>query len=675
MIDVEEHKYDDDPARGPSDVKTLLEGVSYFFLGNGLVQAAVQVAPGPEGTPVGLLIMEPERLRKKREALTFDPVTGLEDTLVRITIQGREFTARGQEVEALWVPEERIPVARVGWRAGSLHVREEFFCPHPQDPVVVRTLYLRNGTGRPVSLRLGTGVRGRTLSRNLKVSARSDADITVVYAVDKGRGKVSFGFREKTSPHPAFRTHWEKAAQASFGSPLLDHYFRASKFQLDASVSRAGRVDASIWQYNREWVRDHSWIAVGLLLSGFPRKARTLLERLLREFVTAQGDTIDSSEQRHPDEVELDQNGELLYALDRYTCWTGDLSLLRSHWKVVEALAEFPLSERFRHTPSGLLYNVREYWERHRAHGIRPGMELAYQLFVILGLRSASQLAGFMGKDGMSKHWGREAERLFAAAFENPQFGLIVQGRLIKRRHVGGEVARTIEPLAEAQLPPGTPLSSSGEHILNPDTSTALPVAFEVVPAASSLAAVTLAALDELWNQAWDGGGYGRYHSSSEPDTWGPWPFPSLFVARACLEAGDFDRTWRILRWLDTVPGARSGSWFEFYGEPHAPPFAQIGVTPWTWSEMLLLLIHHIAGIRPGFDRLRIRPRLLPGMERVELSLPLRGRRLTVSIRGSEGDRAVFRSDSPLLREGRDDIEIAYGEADISVEAEVCYHT
>jgi hypothetical protein len=59
-MEVAEHFYADDPSRGPVDGKTTLEGVDYFFLGNGLVQAAVQVTPAAGATPVGLLVMDPE---------------------------------------------------------------------------------------------------------------------------------------------------------------------------------------------------------------------------------------------------------------------------------------------------------------------------------------------------------------------------------------------------------------------------------------------------------------------------------------------------------------------------------------------------------------------------------------------------------------------------------------
>ncbi len=48
MIEAKEHFYTDDPAVGPLDVRTVLKDASYFFLGNGLIQAAVQFAPAGE---------------------------------------------------------------------------------------------------------------------------------------------------------------------------------------------------------------------------------------------------------------------------------------------------------------------------------------------------------------------------------------------------------------------------------------------------------------------------------------------------------------------------------------------------------------------------------------------------------------------------------------------------
>jgi GH15 family glucan-1,4-alpha-glucosidase len=97
---------------------------------------------------------------------------------------------------------------------------------------------------------------------------------------------------------------------------------------------------------------------------------------------------------------------------------------------------------------------------------------------------------------------------------------------------------------------------------MDPDTSTALPIAIGFVPADSVISRKTMTSLESLWNQAWQGGGYGRYHVSSEPDSPGPWPFPSLFVARAYAEMQEGNKVWDVLNWLNSIPGASAGTWF-----------------------------------------------------------------------------------------------------------------
>jgi hypothetical protein len=160
-----------------------------------------------------------------------------------------------------------------------------------------------------------------------------------------------------------------------------------------------------------------------------------------------------------------------------------------------------------------------------------------------------------------------------------------------------------------------------------------LPIALEFIDPRGALARNTLVDIEQLWSQRWDGGGYGRYHVSSEPDSPGPWPFPSLFVARAYFEAGDDDKIWRILNWLQSAPGNRAGTWFEFYGPRPIPPYPQVGIIPWTWAEIACFLIHHVLGVRPGYAELVLRPRLLAGVDSVEARLRLRDRMLRVRVR------------------------------------------
>jgi hypothetical protein len=185
-------------------------------------------------------------------------------------------------------------------------------------------------------------------------------------------------------------------------------------------------------------------------------------------------------------------------------------------------------------------------------------------------------------------------------------------------------------------LPEGIPLLQDGPHYLDPDASSALPIAHAFVDPKGEVATATLAHIEELWNQWWDGGGYGRYNASGEPDSPGAWPFATLFVARAYAEAGDDEKVWRILRWLAATYGGRSGAWFENDGPRFAPPYPQVGMTPWTWAEMITLFVHHLLGVRPDRDGVTIRPRLLEGLGGMEATLIVRGHRVEIRCRAAE---------------------------------------
>jgi GH15 family glucan-1,4-alpha-glucosidase len=433
---------------------------------------------------------------------------------------------------------------------------------------------------------------------------------------------------------------------------------------LTAVVSKSGKVDAGIWRYKREWVRDNAMTARGLLQAGQPHRARIVLERLLRDFVQPDGSTVDSGKVR--EEAEFDQNGILLQAVHQYYAWTGDLGWIKSYWPAIRSLADFPLKQKFKHRPSGMLANQREFWKRHCFHGIQRGMELAYQVFVSMGLEAAAELAEYIGDKKSSRRWRSEACRLKHAALEDVRFSLVHQGYLIKRRGIRGAVQDDIHMTQNEKIPQGGPLSRPGRHELNPDSSSALPIAMHFISPDSPLAQRTLDELEKLWNQDWTGGGYGRYHVHSEPDSPGPRPFASLFIARANLEAGHEQAAWKVLRWLNSLPGAKAGTWFEFYGPRPSPLFPQAGIPPWIWSEMLHFIVHHMLGIRPGVETVAIQPRLLPGIKEIQANLPLRKRRLTLNVVHS-GDKAKVISNTGYeMMDGRRAV-FQYGEEDIRI--------
>ena len=261
---------------------------------------------------------------------------------------------------------------------------------------------------------------------------------------------------------------------------------------------------------------------------------------------------------------------------------------------------------------------------------------MVYQMFVALGLSAAARIARDLGRTSEATRWAAAAGGLRDAMLSHPVYALRDARGFLKRRALDGAVQETISARPGSGLPPGVPLASDRPHLLNPDTCCVLPIAFGMVDPGAPVSLATLSNIESLWNQEWEDGGYGRYHVSSEPDSPGAWPFASVFVARALVEAGDSARAWRILRWLATADGGASGAWFEFNGPRIAPPFPQVGIVPWTWAELVLFFIHHVIGVRPEPEGVRVRPRLLAGMRAVDARIPVRDGWLQLELRADE---------------------------------------
>jgi len=633
MVDVAEHVYDDDPKRGHPDVRTRLAGVNYFLLGNGLIQAAVQHAPRGEGTPLGLLVMDPERLRRKRDALTMQPGSGLQTSTVHLVAATADVSPSANALAVAWQPDAPVPAVVASWGGRGFTVQERFYCPSASRPRLAREVTISNRGTEPQVGWVRTGAAGSSVMPRFSVKPGARTRVWLLYDLDAEAGAVRLTVAATDPLEAEARGWWSALADVRFEELALDHLFRASRAQLPAAASASGRVDGSIWQYNREWVRDQAFIALALAKLGARPLAATILRRLFTEFVTADGATLDSSEVRGRDDVELDQNGILLHALYESILWTGDTSLLKALWPRIVAVAEYPLRPEFRHDPSGMLSSGREFWERHAAHGVEPGLELAHQMFVSLGLSCAARLAKAVGRDGEAARWAQAAGGIRQAMQAHPAFSLCDARGILKRRGLDGAIQEAIMPLPDSGLPDGVPLASGRPHLLNPDTSCALPIAFGLVDPAAPVSRATLASMDALWNQEWTGGGYGRYHVSSEPDSPGAWPFASVFVARALVEARDSARVWRVLRWLAETEGSASGAWFEFNGPRVAPPFPQVGIVPWTWAELVLLFVDHVLGVRPEAGGIRVRPRLLAGMRGVDARIPVRDGWLQLELR------------------------------------------
>ena len=158
-------------------------------------------------------------------------------------------------------------------------------------------------------------------------------------------------------------------------------------------------------------------------------------------------------------------------------------------------------------------------------------------------------------------------------------------------------------------MPEGMPLAEKGARLWEPDISECFPICYGVIDPGSDVAKNTIESLESLWSQAWEGGGYGRYNILSEPDSPGPWPFATMYMAAACLEAGDVQRVPRAMDWLIERAGA-GGSWLEFYGDRPTPPLPPTGIIVWGWAQWIAMVVKHMLVARVENEQLVITPRL-----------------------------------------------------------------
>jgi hypothetical protein len=424
----------------------------------------------------------------------------------------------------------------------------------------------------------------------------------------------------------AAREQWAAISTVSTRDSTIQDLFDKARYGLAGMVADDGTMNAGIFEYGAQWVRDTSNTALGALHAGQFEIASNCLSRILTRMVSKEGATMIAGGFDEPDREQFDQMGELLHLLRSYRDWTGDESFLHQHRQLLLALIERPLHPRFRDA-TGMVHNRREFWER----TFDDAYELAYQTYVILGLTEAAEMASALGAEDRVPRWRAEAERIRTAMLQHPKCALVQEGSLIKRRNVTGEVADRIGNL-QGYLP-GVPASTEREHSLMPDATMALPLVFRLVEPRSSMALRTLERLEALWNTRWPDGGYDRYNTSSQLDQPGPWTFATTFILRAQHDAGLFDRSRRSLEWLNTMQGGRAGAWFEEIPSNRSQQMT-CGLLPWTSGEIALFVVRHYLGVDFTRGRMVIRPALYPGSPPVSASLRYRDHRIQLNIGG-----------------------------------------
>ena len=673
----------------------FFQGREYFVLRSGRAKVVFQVDRADVGPAFTHMLFDEENARqseRKERAFNFDPELGFASTALRVELGGFAFTAFGEQTESHWVDVNGIPSIEVIWWAGGVKVTERITAlvgaealletieldgaGLAGDDAVNLRLFLPRGQFRASGSVLvqnsekygyGLAVMGQANVRTdeqagslaigpLAVGPHRKASVEVLRffqipsdgadaLFDQARSLVAGMEKQRQDT----KATWDISSAIATQDNTLQDIYNKARFGLPGMIADDGTMDAGIFEYGRQWVRDTSNSALGAIHAGHFELARAALTRVLTDLVSDEGAAAIAGRFENPDQEELDQMGELLHVLKSYRDWTGDESLVRNNRAKLLALIERPLQPIFR-DDTGMVHNRREFWER----TFDDAYELIYQAYVVRGLRDAVDLAPLLGAEDRVERWTKEADRTLRAMLSHPTRALVSDGHLIKRRNVTGEIADLI-PTGRGRNPE-VPFRTEKNNRLNPDASAALVIALGLVDPGSSLAQKTLDEMERIWSSRWFGGGYERYNSSSQQDTPGPWPFACCFILRALHDAGMYEKSRRTLEWLNTVQGGRTGFWFE-----EIPTLRSntrfCGIIPWTSGEIALFVVRHVLGIHFEGTRVVIRPALYPESPPISADLRFRKGRLHVRIEGSgkikhadvDGKKLEHRPDGSII--------------------------
>ena len=606
-------------------------GREYFFLRSGRAKMVIQndkAGIAPAFTYLLFDAEQPGQTVRKKNALNYIAGTNFSQTSLKVILGKVEFSALGINSLARWVTWDNAPAVELSWWAGGIRVKETFAAGAKQgvfDRIIALTSADMAGDD------------------TLRIAALDGLPETGPVPIKRGE-TITF---KGVVTIPSLVTDEAKdqsinmLSTISTSDNLIRSLFRNASFALPGMVSPNGRMDAGVFEYGNQWVRDGSNVAMGLIYSGSFESARGLLNYILSDLVSDQGTTVIAGGFDEPDREEFDQMGVLMNCLKLYTDWTGDTSLLTTYRKKIVTLIERPLNPVFRDS-TGMVHNKREFWER----TFSDGYEMVYQVYMIQGLRCASDLAGVLGVPEKGPEWRKQSDVFLNAMLHHPTRSLVDQGALIKRRNVNGEIA----DLSAGRRKTGksdAPVPTEYYHRLNPDATYAIPILLGVIDPSSDLARRSLDKLEQIWNSRWSMGGYERYHSSSQEDQPGPWTFGTAFIARAQHDAGLTDRSRRSLEWLYNIQGGNSGAWFEEL-PLNRSQVRFCGIVPWTSAEVTSFVVRHWLGVKISGDELIIKPNLYANTQNVSTDLRFRQERLKIKI-DRDGKKEVLSVNGKVL--------------------------
>ena len=485
----------------PADLDALpfLYGREYFVLRSGRVQMVVQADRMDLGTSFGYLLFDAQdagQSARKANAFNFDSETGLLSSALSVELGGHAFSAVGDRTVTQWVLRDGIPTVQATWWAGGVRVTEQLRSL-ASDGVFSRLIRLEGAhlAGEEhVFLNLSLPSGPCSQLGTLLVTPRKGAVLAIAATgdrwpvkFDEARASLRIGpitvAPEQTyeletlllaqvpsgseqdlvasvagaaQAEQAARNAWAAVSRVETADHTISDLFDKARFGLPGMIADDGTINAGIFEYGAQWVRDTSNTVVGTIHAGEFEIAKAALQRILTQMITAEGVTMIGNTFDEPDREQFDQMGELLHALKCYRDWTGDDSLIREHRERLLVAIERPLQPQFR-DDTGMVHNKREFWER----VLSDAYELAYQTYVIRGLLDAADLAPALGAEDRAERWRKEAALIREAMLSHPSRSLVDRGRLIKRRNITGEIADTsdfpgFQPDTPARPPSGS---------------------------------------------------------------------------------------------------------------------------------------------------------------------------------------------------------------------------
>jgi hypothetical protein len=650
--------------------QSYLFGRDYFVLRSGRAKMVIQADKVSLGPAFTFMLFDAENTSQtahKTRAFNYNPDKGFSSSALEVKMKNFSFTALGENTDTRWITQDGIPSVEAVWWASGVKVREVIT---PVNGFFRRVITLESAdlvTKDTVSIRLSLDGPATWTKNNVLARGKKDVSIALTVTgedpVSISNSKESFDvgplvlepgekktietylivdipamkeetFMEKASSignHIQYDVKntsgkWKNSNSIITSDSLIENMYDACRFILPGYISDNGKMDAGIFEYGNQWVRDASNTALGVIHVGEFELARNILNHILKTMITDNGTTMIADQFTNPDMEQFDQMGEFVHAMKCYVDWTGDVSLISENREKLIAMIERPLSPVFRDS-TGMVHNRREFWER----TFDDGYELAYQTWLIQGLRDAADLSKYLGAEEKSASWRKEADRIQKSMLTDSKFKLVDGGHLIKRRNVTGSVVDTIKFKG---WKPGAPAKVESLSRLMPDASMALPIAMQLIDAKSDLSKNTLAELEKLWNRRWSFGGYDRYNTSSQGDQPGPWTFATAFIMRAQHEAGQREMSRRSLEWLFNHAGGRTGAWLEEIPVIKSQECCS-GLLPWTTAEVSYFIIHHLLGIKFVGDQMVIKPALYKTDSPLKADLRYREGRVNIVINGT----------------------------------------